>query len=92
MCEKTDTYDYDRSNEHSVYEEVAWLCEARRFALDGAAVLVKEVWIQQNGELRFRNKKPSEDTPDLRHNPCGEDHVACEDKLVQANNPAITQS
>lgn len=37
---EANTYDYDRANEHSVHEEVARLREARRLALESAAVLV----------------------------------------------------
>ena len=40
VCEKADTYDYDRTNEHSIHEEVARLRETRRLTLKGAAVLV----------------------------------------------------
>lgn len=61
MCKGT--YDYYRRHKRSVYEEVARLREARRLSLKQATILVEEVWVHQDSELRLRYEERREDAP-----------------------------
>lgn len=57
------TYNYKRSAERCVCEEVTGLREARRLALKAAAILVAEVRVHKDSELRLRDQERRERTP-----------------------------
>jgi hypothetical protein len=60
---RADTYNYDCRYECSVCEEVTGLREPRRLALEKAAILIEEVRIHQDRELRFRDQERREEAP-----------------------------
>jgi hypothetical protein len=81
-CMQLLTYGYYRRNKRSVREEVARACEATALSLNRAAVLVQEVWIEQDGELRLRYEKGREKAPNMRQHLRREDILADEHVLA----------
>lgn len=53
--------------------------------------MVQKVWVKQDAELRFREEKRREESPELRDHLGSEDILSREDDMVEVEDATITQ-